>query len=144
MGTALFFFTYLGGDKKDQALDIARAPDGSFWITGQTHSDNFPQVDSIQSERNKKSDVFVSQISADGNTLLFSTYLGGKKEDRPHGIAVDNNGSAYIVGTTQSKTDFPVINALQPLFGGGSRDAFIARITVDDRNNPPLYEQKSR
>jgi hypothetical protein len=44
-----------------------------------------------------------------------------------NGIAVDAAGNAYVVGSTQSK-DFPIVNALQPAFGGGSTDAFVTKI----------------
>jgi hypothetical protein len=38
--------------------------------------------------------------------LSYSTYLGGSGDDRVSGIAVDNNGSAFVSGHTDS-TDFP-------------------------------------
>jgi hypothetical protein len=43
------------------------------------------------------------------------------------GIAVDAEGNAYVAGATSS-TDFPTANAMQPQFGGGVRDAFIAKL----------------
>jgi len=47
-------------------------------------------------------DAFVSKLSADGSTLLYSTYLGGENQDTANGIAVDALGNAYITGTTIS------------------------------------------
>ena len=62
-------------------------------------------------------DAFVSKLSADGSTLLYSTYLGGSATDVADGIAVDTFGNAYVTGTTFS-TDFPIVNASNPECGG--------------------------
>ncbi len=42
-------------------------------------------------------------------------------------IAVDASGNAYVTGNTDS-TDFPIANALQPTYGGGQFDAFVAQL----------------
>jgi hypothetical protein len=39
--------------------------------------------------------------------LVYSTYLGGRFDDAASGIAVDNQGNAYIVGTTEGGVYFP-------------------------------------
>ena len=62
--------------------------------------------------------AFVSKISADGQTLLYSTFLGGAAtgtnvdniqigNDYGTGIAVDSGDNAWVVGTTGSNT-FPI------------------------------------
>jgi hypothetical protein len=64
--------------------------------------------------------------------LVYSTYLGGGEaygNDSGNGIAVDQKGQAYVVGSTGS-SDFPIVNALQPSFNRDS-DAFIAKFTAD-------------
>ena len=43
------------------------------------------------------------------------------------GIAVDAHGNIYVTGVSDS-TSFPTKNALQPTFGGGFSDAFVAEI----------------
>jgi hypothetical protein len=60
--------------------------------------------------------------------LVYSTYLGGSGGDEGRGIAVDNRGNAYVTGRTQS-TNFPTVNAVQPAFGGGDNDAFVAKLS---------------
>ena len=63
--------------------------------------------------------------------LEFSTYLGGSGNDNINwGIAVDGCGNIYVAGTTTS-TDFPKEGALQENFGGGLRDAFVAKLNPD-------------
>ena len=75
------------------------------------------------------SDAFVAKWDAAG-TMAFSTYLGGYRNDAGNSIAVDSSGSVYVAGNTSS-TNFPVVNAIQSTFGGGSdvtTDAFYAKI----------------
>ena len=47
--------------------------------------------------------------------------------DSGFSIAVDSESNALVMGLTGS-TDFPTANALQPTFGGGESDLFIAKI----------------
>jgi hypothetical protein len=72
-------------------------------------------------------DAFVAKLNPSGSALVYSTYLGGSGVDGGGGIAVDSAGNAYISGTTSS-IDFPTVNPLQPAYGGGDRDAFVAKI----------------
>jgi hypothetical protein len=71
--------------------------------------------------------AFVSKISPDGKTLVHSTYLGGSAVQAVNAIAVDAAGNVYIAGFTSSK-DFPLQGALQPAYGGGTSDAWAAKL----------------
>ena len=51
----------------------------------------------------------MTKLSPSGNSLLYSTYLGGSLDDVGNGIAMDGSGSAYVTGFTDS-TDFPTQN----------------------------------
>jgi uncharacterized protein (TIGR03437 family) len=51
--------------------------------------------------------VFVTKLDPTGQTILYSTYIGGSVSDQTADIAVDAQGNAYVTGTTQSP-DFPV------------------------------------
>jgi hypothetical protein len=75
------------------------------------------------------SEAFVAKWNASG-TLVYSTYIGSYRDDAANAIAVDNAGNVVIAGTTSS-INFPVANALQPFFAGGSdvvTDAFAAKL----------------
>ncbi len=82
-------------------------------------------------------DAFVSQIDTTKNSLVYSTYLGGSKEDFGEGIAVDTTGDPYITGSTASP-NFPAVYAgsFQSALAGPSGNAFIAKI--DSANVPNL------
>ncbi|MDX2033263.1 MAG: SBBP repeat-containing protein [Blastocatellia bacterium] len=58
--------------------------------------------------------------------LLYSSYLGGVGLDRGWGVAVDRDGSAYIVGETDSP-NFPSAGTIQPVKGSGI-DAFVLKL----------------
>src|SRR5450432_584881 len=108
----LSYSTYLGGTDIDGANAIAVAPDNTAFITGGTFSTDFPTAGTHPLQINHggpddfSKDAFVAKLSVDGSTVLYATYLGGKAQDEAHGIAVDNFGNAYVIGTTLSP-DFP-------------------------------------
>jgi hypothetical protein len=106
----LSYSTYLGGTNIDGANAIAVAPDNTAFITGGTFSLDFPVAHPLQPNHGGpddfSQDAFITKLSADGSTLLYSTYLGGTNQDVANGIAVDAFGDAYVTGTTISP-DFP-------------------------------------
>jgi hypothetical protein len=121
----LSYSTYIGGSNIDTANGIAIAPDGTAFIAGGTFSTDFPTAHPLQPNDGGSldfpQDAIVAKLSADGSTLLYSTYLGGKKEDVANGIALDAAGEAFVVGTTFSP-DFPVTpGAMNTLCGGDAQ-----------------------
>jgi hypothetical protein len=110
--------------------------DGNAYVTGETSSTNFPTEDPLQThygggDPKQKGqcyggDVFVAKINAEGSSLLYSTYIGGGRDDLGRSIVVDPTGNAYITGETRS-TNFPTQNPLQGALGGSS-DGFVAKL----------------
>ena len=138
-GNALVYSTYLGGESADTGWAIAVNKSGHAMVTGDTTSFAFPTKNAFQPECAKPSafgcwDAFVTTFTADGQALVYSTYLGGNDLDwidRAMGIAVDGAGIAYVTGMTGS-TNFPVLNAYQPFYGG-QIDVFVARFSRKGR-----------
>jgi YVTN family beta-propeller protein len=122
---ALVYSTYLGGSNQQQGYGIAADRAGHAYVTGSTSSVDFPVLNALQGTLNGTTDAFVARLDAAGG-LVYSTYLGGKDSDSARAIAVDGRGFAIVTGTTFSP-DFPVVGAVQPLFGG-KRDAFVAKL----------------
>ncbi|WP_432661809.1 SBBP repeat-containing protein [Wukongibacter baidiensis] len=140
-GTALIFSTYLGGIGFDVGFSIAVDNTGSAYVTGETSSLNFPLANPIQPVFGGGSfDAFVTKVNPAGTALIFSTYLGGSGDDFGRGIAVDNTGSAYVMGQTSS-LNFPLMNPIQPTFGGGISDAFVTKINTNPPITAPIYPQ---
>jgi len=125
-GTALVFSTYLGGGGDDQGQGIAIDNALNVFVTGGTKSNNFPTLNAFQAALRGPSDAFVTKLSSNGITAVYSTYLGGMSADEGQGISVDLVGSAYVSGFTES-LNFPTVSPFQALFGG-VRDAFVTKL----------------
>ena len=83
----------------------------------------------------------MAKLNPAGSALVYSTYLGGSDVEVGYGIAVDTSGNAYVTGITAS-TNFPTANPLQATFGGGTSNAFVAKLAsgpdqLDDHRCPP-------
>ena len=99
-GNGLVYCTYVGGSADDRAYGIAVDGTGSAYVTGTTISANFPVRNALQSHLAGGRNAFVLKLNPAGNTLVYSTYLGGNASDNGNGIAVDAAGDAYVVGDT--------------------------------------------
>jgi len=126
-GDALVYATYIGGADGDWPHGIEVDATGQAYITGMTNSADFPTVNPLQSVKADDDDVFVAKLNANGNGLVYSTFIGGNQNDFARTVAIDDAGAAYIIGYTSS-IDFPTLNAFQPANGGGFRDAFICKV----------------
>ncbi len=114
-GQRLVYSTYLGGGDSDIARSIA-VRNGKAYVAGQTLSTNFPKANPLK--RGEGNDAFVTKLAKKGRRLAYSTYVGGGGSDIARGIAVDQDGQAYVTGATDS-TNFPRVKPLQPGTGGG-------------------------
>jgi hypothetical protein len=106
------FSTYLGGSGEDAANAIALDASGNLFLAGATTSVDFPVQGAYQSSNAGNQDSFVAQLAAGGGSLVYSTFLGGSGTDVAAGLALDDAGTAYVVGQTRS-ADFPVRDAFQ-------------------------------
>ena len=131
-GSGLAYSTFLGGSLIDASQALAVDSTGSAYVTGYTSSSNFPTVNALQPALAGDQDIFVTKLSPDGASLVFSTYLGGTGLDTIAAIALDSTSNVVLAGTTKS-TDFPIVNALQPTLTGssGNSDAFVAKLKAD-------------
>ncbi len=123
----LLYSTYLGGSGAEQGAGIALDKDGNIYVIGAAFNSDFPGPSPIQAAARQGAEVFVVKLNPSGSTILYGTWLGGANDDIPTGIAVDQDGAAYVTGQTGSR-DFPVTNgSLQPQ-NGGLLDAFVTKI----------------
>ncbi|EFK97759.1 conserved hypothetical protein, partial [sediment metagenome] len=136
-GNGLIFSTYLGGTGTDAGYGIAIDGSGNVYVTGYTLSSNFPTQNPYQTYQGG-SDVFVTRFSSSGNSLIYSTYLGGAGNDGGNamgdyymgdGIAVDGSGNSYVTGWTLS-SDFPIQNPYEATNQGGA-DVFVSKLIGD-------------
>jgi chitobiase/beta-hexosaminidase-like protein/beta-propeller repeat-containing protein len=137
-GSELVYSTYLGGSGgSSQASGIAVDAEGHAYVTGFTNTLDFPTVNALQPANaggscfgNPCNDALVSKLDPSGAALVYSTYLGGSRDDLAWGIALDSTGSAYVTGQTSS-ADFPTRNAVQPSQSGTQVNAFVTRLSFE-------------
>jgi len=122
-GESLVYSTYLGGSAIDNTWAMALGADGSVYVTGETQSIDYPTVNAYQSDQGNQ-DVFLSKLHTSGDSLVYSTYLGGGYMDVGTDVAVDAAGHAYVTGWTQSY-DFPTQNQYQ--YNRGYDDVFVTK-----------------
>ncbi|MEO5376613.1 MAG: SBBP repeat-containing protein, partial [Magnetococcus sp. DMHC-6] len=113
-GTGLIYGTYLGGTLEDNAFGIVLDVTGDVWISGRTKSNNFPvttatatSTAATQGTFGGTGDIFITWLNSTGTNLKFSTYLGSAGDEfgtytATNGIALDNQGGVYAVGTTST------------------------------------------
>jgi hypothetical protein len=127
---SLVYSTYLGGSDTDWPGAIEADAQGNAYLTGYTHSSNFPLARKLAmpSPTVWRSQAYVTKLSPDGSTLVYSTFLGGKGgSENALDLAVDAAGNVYVAGATNTP-DFPVRNALQPVLRGNG-DAFLVKLS---------------
>jgi hypothetical protein len=130
----IIYSTYIGGSSDDRAYDIAVDSLGNAYVAGYTRSSNFPTVAALDATYGggaSSGDAFVLKLSPAGNSLSYSTYLGGSDNDQARAIDVTDDGAAFVVGYTSS-SDFPVANAYDASYNGGTSyqgDAFVTKIS---------------
>ena len=127
----LAYSTYLGGTANDEARAIAVDAGGNAYVAGVTSSNTtFPRVGGIPTVLGGL-EVFVSKLNAAGDALIYSTFLGHEASESAEGIAVDDNGHAYVTGYTRSP-GFPITpNRYQGSINAGNYAAFVTRLNAD-------------
>jgi hypothetical protein len=139
---ALKYFSYLGGSGNDTPKGIDVDANGVMYLTGTTSSVDFPMAgNSVQTTSSATSTLaFIAAVDPSGyggNSLIYSTYLGGTTGNQDgNGIVLDKNGIIYVIGTTKA-TDFPVTTSAYAGVLYGPQDAFLCKI--DPKNSSMLY-----
>ena len=132
-GANVLYSTYIGGSGRDRAGAIAIDSSDNAYVVGRVDSTStdFPTTPGslATSYRGGDFDGIVFKLNAQGNALVYSSFLGGEENDSVEGIAVDASGVAYVTGGTKSN-GFPItMNAYQSTRAGDT-DAYLAKINA--------------
>ena len=76
--------------------------------------------------------TFVTEYNPIGNQSL-TNIISSSNTISVYGMGIDLNRTIYLTGKDYS-SDFPVKNAFQESFGGGSSDAFIIKFNLQKLN----------
>jgi len=141
-GRQMLYSTYLGGSYFDYVTGLAVDRTGNAYVSGYTYSTDFPVTrGALQSKTAAAYTGFVAKVGPGGDTLAYSTYLGGSAGDAVFALAIDGSGSAYVTGYAGSD-DFPITRgAYQSLIARAcagrkaedppTGDAFVAKVGAD-------------
>ena len=145
-GDSIIWFSYLGGSQYEYCFTLTVNQQQQPVVSGFTWSEDFPitanAYDSdpdIGSGWTRYYKGFVTKFNERGDSLIFSTYLGGNGSDLIHSMTLDDSNYIYIAGETKS-TDYPTTaGCFQSKYGGDNGggswwtggDAFLTKIKPD-------------
>jgi hypothetical protein len=136
-GSQIVYSTFIGGSFGDIGHGIDVDNEGNAYVTGVTGAslevNDFPTVNAFDSTFGGTDDVFLLKLNADGNRLIYSTYLGGGNTDVAYEVKVDREtGEAFIVGDTLSIGQFPTtFGAYKTSCDGCVSSPFVAKFSAD-------------
>ncbi|HOI25593.1 MAG TPA: SBBP repeat-containing protein [Caldisericia bacterium] len=146
-GTDFTYSIALGGEKADEAVDLAIDSNDNAYLAGTTRSspgEGFPIGGSIpgvfthRQANDPLSDAFFIKVNPSGSEVLYSSYIGGKKDDLATALALSVSGHVYLAGRTQSSPNlgFPIgqgVPGLEQKFRGDNKtyDGFVVKLDLD-------------
>jgi hypothetical protein len=124
----LLWSTFLGGSEQEFGQAVCLDSSGNPIVTGNTKSSDFPTTPGAYDRSfNGYYDVFVSKLSSSGDSLLWSTFLGGGSGDSGNALCLDSLGNPVLTGHTQSP-DFPVTPGAYDESFNGWGDVFVSKL----------------
>ncbi len=129
----LVFATYSGSPTDNFGMTATYGYDGSAYSGGTIFGNSYPTPDPLAFDVTSNftatynglntTDVFISKYSPDGQTMIWTAFLGGgnttQGTETVNSLICDKLNNLYVFGITAS-TDFPLQNPFQSAHGGGS------------------------
>lgn len=151
-GSRFVYSTFLGGSLDDAINAIAVDADGNAYIAGETYSSNYPSLNAFQPTKSgfrlvnsSLGNAFITKLDATGSVLRYSSFLGGEictsycqslgglpqyAADAAYGVAVDQEGHAFVTGLATTYT-FPLVDSSSPRKQQDNQDsAFVAKVSA--------------
>ncbi|MFX1538650.1 MAG: hypothetical protein ACFFDI_31065, partial [Promethearchaeota archaeon] len=102
-GSNVIFSTYLGSASPYYSIGVITDSNDNIIVTGSTIATDFLIKDAYQEDNNGKTDAFITKITPDGQTVIFSTYFGGTEDEQIKGVTTDGNDNIAVIGVTASE-----------------------------------------
>ena len=121
----IIFSSYVGAVSSNFGFTACNDLDGNLVSGGISFGQSYPTTPgAISTSFNNVTgnfyDIVISKFNQDGSQLLYSTFLGGSKQETPHSLVVNNDNEILLLAVTGSN-DYPVsIGCYQSLFAGGA------------------------
>jgi uncharacterized protein (TIGR03437 family) len=145
-GASLAYATYLGGhaaSTNDYISGITIDGASNAYVAGYTDSPDFPVTPgaygTVCGQGGTCSAAHVTKLNSSGSGILWSTYVGGSKQDGSDAlfwtgpIQLDGNGNVYFVAQSGG-AGFPAINPIEPTPSGGSQEVLLAELDPTGAN----------
>lgn len=130
-GSNVIFSTYLGSASPYYSIEVTTDSNDNIIVTGSTIATDFLIKDAYQENNTGGTDAFITKITPDGQTAIFSTYFGGTEDEKINEVTTDGNDNIIVIGVTSSEEQFPIKNALRPSKNTTSWDVFLAKFSSD-------------
>jgi len=132
----IIFSSYLGGSKTESGLGISLDTSSRVYVVGYTYSGDFPVIPgTLQPSYGGNQDAFFACLNPYGTMLQYSTFYGGKGEEKARALHISSSNVMYIVGETASNLLPITSGTIQTSFGGGTLDGFLACIDISTSSN---------
>ncbi|MFH1732048.1 MAG: hypothetical protein ABIF82_10425, partial [Planctomycetota bacterium] len=122
-----------GGEGEEWGYAIDFDGSDSVFATGSTESAGWCAGGfQLKSNTKKAEDAFVVNLAAADGAHNWSSYMGGKAEDRGAGIVVNNANAVLVTGWTESSKWKPALAGGWDSTLGGVQDGFVVKINDTD------------
>lgn len=131
-GGGYIWSTYINGNNDDSLTDIAVDGASNVALTGVTNSTSgIATSGSYATSLNGASDAFIMRYNS-GGAKLWGSYFGGSGNEVGQGVDVESAApyNIFVVGSTTSAAGITSGLVHQATYGGGSSDAFLAKMNV--------------
>ncbi len=126
VGNDSLYFNYGDGARGEIITDDLN----NIYVGSTTFSTDFPVTSNcIQSSSHGGQEGVVFKIDYNLAHLMWSTYLGGSKDDAVYSIDCDNDYNVIVTGGTNSLNFPTTTGAYRTIYSGGSADAFVSKIS---------------
>lgn len=142
-GSSLIYATYLGGSSTEYPHSMITNDNGELYVFGSSSSSNYPtSAGAYDNTLGGGQDMVISHLSADGTTLIGSTYIGGNAADGSNTVTsnygdqfrgeiiVNAAGDCFIMSSTAS-TNFPTSAGAYQTALSGTSDAVLFSLNSD-------------
>lgn len=103
--------SYFGDTLGTDIYNIECDPLGNLIVVGATRdTQRIATQSAYQTSIKGGGDAFISKFDTSG-TVVWSTYYGGESNDQIYDVAIDDTGSLYVTGITQSDSGIATVNA---------------------------------
>lgn len=123
--------TYVGGDLSELNVSVAVGADGDVYLCGATDSlTSIATPGAHQDSLGGDLDAYLMRFTPAGEPV-WGTYYGGAGREVCQTLVIDGDGDIILVGATTTTVGMATPGTVQPSYGGGNADGFVAKFDAD-------------